>query len=285
MKIFVTGGTGFIGQHVLHKLALQDCSITAVKRKVNISNFPQEINWIHVSMDQICSKELEGNDVLIHMASVGVSPKMASIDELYYWNVGCLANILMEAKNAGIKKVVITGTYAEYGLSADYYDFLPPNAPLFPITSYAASKAAAFIQATAFAIENQIELCYLRIFSAFGEGQFLGNFWPALKDAALNGRDFSMTKGEQVRDFIMVEEVADEIVRSAYRADLEPSKPLIKNVASGNPISLQEFAQNCWRGFEAKGKLMIGDTPYRKNEPMRFAATLDEVILTPKTEK
>lgn len=279
MKIFVTGGTGFIGQHVLHKLALQDCIITAIKRASDISSLPQKINWINTPMDQISSKELEGNDALIHMASVGVSPKIASNDELYYWNVMCLAKILGEAKKAGIKRVVITGTYAEYGLSADCYDLLPPNAPLFPITAYAASKAAAFMLATAFAIENQIELCYLRIFSAFGDGQFLGNFWPALKDAAINGRDFSMTKGEQVRDFIAVESVADEIVRSAYRLDLESSKPLIKNIASGNPISLKAFAQICWRSFEAKGKLIIGDAPYRKNEPMRFAAALDEMIL------
>ena len=55
-----------------------------------------------------------------------------------------------------------------------------------------------------FAVQEHIELCYLRIFSAFGDGQFADNFWPALQLAAESGSDFPMTAGEQVRDYVAV---------------------------------------------------------------------------------
>jgi hypothetical protein len=44
---------------------------------------------------------------------------------------------------------------------------------------------------------------------------------------------------------------------------------------------MREFAERWWSNFQATGKLLIGTIPYRKNEPMRFAASLDEFFLTP----
>jgi nucleoside-diphosphate-sugar epimerase len=123
-------------------------------------------------------------------------------------------DLLEKAHAAGVRRFVLAGSYAEYGLSADRYDFIPADAPLLPSTPYAASKAAGFIVANTFAIEKSIELYYLRIFSAYGEGQYINNFWPALRAAALSGADFPMTLGGQVRDFIPVERVAETFLCS-----------------------------------------------------------------------
>ena len=182
-----------------------------------------------------------------------------------------MLDVLEKAHAAGVKRFVLAGSSAEYGLTADKYDGIPADAALLPTSPYAASKAAGFIAAHAFAIEKQIELCYLRIFSAFGEGQYANNFWPALRHAAFNGEDFPMTPGEQVRDFVPVEKVASDILRAVEdRAIVQPGMPYVANVGSGLPVSMLQFAQRCWTEWDARGQILAGAKPYRPNEPMRF---------------
>jgi len=101
-----------------------------------------------------------------------------------------------------------------------------------------------------------------------GEPPF--RLWPSLKRAAETGEDYPMTKGEQIRDFISVEEVADTFVSALSFDDVEFGKPLIKNVGTGKPQSVREFSEYWWKYWNAKGKLEIGAIPYRENEVMRF---------------
>ena len=278
MKLFVTGGTGFIGSHFIQIASEKNNTITASCRvgsvpKIYLSNQPQ---WLTKPLDELSSEDLIGVDVLVHFASAGVSPRKATYDELMHWNIFASMHLLKQAKLANIKRVVFAGTFAEYGLSAMHYKKIPPNAPLLPTNAYAGSKAATFSMAHAFSVENDMEFCYLRVFSAFGEGQFYENFWPSLRSAALMGQDFEMTMGEQVRDYIPVELVATHFLNACKRDDVEKGKPLVLNIGSGNPVSLKDFAEEWWRNrWNAKGQLKIGAIPYRKNEVMRFVPEIE----------
>jgi nucleoside-diphosphate-sugar epimerase len=275
-KVLITGATGFIGSHVLKKFASTNYQILALRREhshpcINIDREPQ---WLVKSLDQVDAEDLQDVKVLVHLASVGVSPKRATWEELFYWNVSVFVRLMEQAKHAGVTRLVVTGTFAEYGRSADRYDFIPVDAPLLPTTAYAASKAAAFMAAWSYAVEMKLELCYLRIFSAYGEGQFAGNFWPALREAARAGQDFPMTLGEQIRDYIPVEDVADTVLQSAFRGDVQAGNPLVLNVGSGVPVSMRAFAESWWSRWQASGKLLPGAVPYRTNEPMRFVPAM-----------
>ncbi len=277
MKIFVTGGTGFIGTHFLQIASQNHCEITALCRpesQLFAGANPETIWWAR-PMDQIDVTDLAGVDVLVHLASPGVAPKKASWEELFYWNVTVLLRLMEQAKLAEVRRIVIAGTFAEYGRSADLYDFIPCDAPLHPTYAYAASKAAGCVAATAYAIEEKMELCYLRIFSAYGEGQFEENFWPSLKKAAEEGRDFPMTFGEQVRDYVPVEQVALAFLDAGKRDDVIAGIPLIKNVGSGHPISIKDFARHWWKRWNASGQILFGALPYRQNEIMRCVAKID----------
>lgn len=271
MKVFLTGGTGFIGKNYLALACSSTNVITALRRKTptGIDCLVGDPIWLTKAMDEIEVADLKGHDVLVHLASAGVSPQNASLQDLIYWNVSVLIDLLEKAQQANIKRVVLAGSFAEYGQSSDLYDFIPVDAPLRPTYAYAASKAAAYVLATTFAIDVKIELCYLRIFSAYGEGQFEGNFWPALRNAAEKGIDFPMTHGEQVRDYIPVEQVALAIEHAVTRPDISPGVPLVLNVGSGVPVSMLDFARYWWSHWNATGKLLVGAIPYRKNEIMR----------------
>ena len=271
MKVFLTGGTGFIGKHYLALATSSSNVITALRRNSSAGGDFSAADpiWFTKAMDEVEVADLKGHDVLVHLASAGVSPQNASLKDMVYWNVSVLMDLLEKATQANIKRVVLAGSFAEYGQSSDLYDFIPVDAPLRPTYAYAASKAAAYVLATTFAIDSKIELCYLRIFSAYGEGQFEGNFWPALRNAAEKGLDFPMTHGEQVRDYIPVEQVALAIEHAVARSDIVPGMPMVMNVGSGVPVSMLEFARHWWSNWNATGKLLVGAIPYRKNEIMR----------------
>ena len=277
MKIFLTGGTGFIGSHLLSALANLPHEVIALRRQGSspcIELTCQPV-WSEKPLDLLQVFDLVGVDAIVHLASVGVSPKKASWEDMFFWNVTVLVRLLEVAKAAGVPRVVVAGSFSEYGKSADQYDFIPVNAPLLPTNAYAASKAAAFIGAWSYAIENKIELCYLRIFSAYGEGQYVGNFWPALRAAAQSGLDFPMTLGQQVRDYVPVADVVKQIVNAVLRDDINAGCPLVMNVGSGKPVTMRDFAEYWWTHWQAQGRLLPGAIDYRPNEPMRFVPVVE----------
>lgn len=273
MNIFLTGGTGFVGSHLLRLLGTTNHKVTALRRGSSqpCIDIGIEPLWLVKEMDSLEPIDFSGIDILVHLASVGVSPKTATWRDLLYWNVSVMVDLLEKAQAAGVRRFILAGSFSEYGLAADRYDFIPADAPLLPTTPYAASKAAGFIVANTFAIEKSIELCYLRIFSAYGEGQYNNNFWPALRTAAFSGQDFPMTPGGQVRDFMPVESVAEAFLCSIEGSNsVQKGVPFVANVGTGHPMSMLEFAEKCWSDWGAKGKIIAGARPYRLNEPMRF---------------
>jgi len=109
----------------------------------------------------------------------------------------------------------------------------------------------------------------------FGEGQYMQNFWPALREAALSGADFPMTPGEQVRDYVKVEMVAQAFLAAVQRGDITQGRPWVRNIGSGRPVSMREFANEWWTRWRAEGQLLVGALPYRPNEIMRCVPVIE----------
>lgn len=87
--------------------------------------------------------------------------------------------------------------------------------------------------------------------------------------ATIEGKDFTMTKGEQIRDFFYVRDLCNDLVKELDFSDIKPGEPLCKNLGGGKTQSVLEFAQYWWRKWQDKDKLLIGALPYRDNEVMR----------------
>jgi nucleoside-diphosphate-sugar epimerase len=127
--------------------------------------------------------------------------------------------------------------------------------------------------AIALAVERQLRLTLLRPFHVFGEGEHPNRFWPSLRLAALAGADYPMTGGRQVRDFTPVEAVAQAFLQAVGETPLR-GRPEIRNLGTGQPQALGEFADLWWRQWGAKGRLRVGELPYRPNEVMRYVPKL-----------
>lgn len=277
MKVFVTGGTGFIGRHVVDQLLTLGHQVIALRLPGETPKTPQQeqLVWVEGTLADDWRHALKNADALIHLAAVGVSPQKASWEKLFAVNVQQSLHLWLQAAEAGVARFILSGSCVEYGRSAERYtDCIPADAPLEPTGAYAASKAAASVAAMAFAMEKNVELLILRLFHVFGEGQHGSNFWPSLKAAALSGEDFPMTLGEQVRDFTPVEKAAAFFAQAVGRQDLVSGKPLVENVGTGTPQTLRAFAEHWWHHWQAKGQLQLGSLPYRENEVMRYVPRL-----------
>ncbi|KGG16342.1 MULTISPECIES: NAD-dependent epimerase/dehydratase family protein [unclassified Prochlorococcus] len=275
MRVFLTGGTGFVGSHFLNHAVNCGHDITAIKRyssspKIKLLKEPV---WKRGSLDSNWKKELSVSDVLIHFASHGVLEGSNDWVNCFKTNVEKSLNLWLQAIEAGVKRLIILGSCAEYGLSALNYKYIPSNAPLIPTTAYGASKAAATMAAISLCIEHPIEVIILRPNYIYGRGQSELGFWGSLSKAALNDEDFKMTKGEQIRDFQSVQDTV-RIIETYVSREIEMGKPLINNIGSGCEKTLLEFAEEQWKFLNAKGNIIPGAIPYRNNEIMRYVPLL-----------
>jgi len=278
MKIFLTGGTGFIGSNFINNAISDGHSIVAIRRegsipKVDLINQPM---WVEGDLESDYSAHLRNCDIFVHMASYGVLDGDDDLDEYLRWNVVATYNLCKQAYDSGIKKFIILGSCFEYGKAGERFDLIPTTAPLEPNTYYAASKASASVLLYGWARKKDIFMNILRIFQVYGEGENDNRLWPSLRYAALSGKDFKMTKGEQIRDFILVDDVVSYIVRSLSFDKGILGRPKINNIGSGKPLSVHNFCSYWWKKWDAKGELIIGAVPYKKNEVMRYVPEIDK---------
>jgi len=284
MKIFLTGGTGFIGSYVLAAALQAGHDVIALRRSEEsepVIDIPMQPEWCIGNLETIGARDLSDVDVVIHLAATGISPRHASLAKLLEINIRGSITLMEYAAAAGVRRFVAVGTCQEYGSSASHFESIPPTAPLEPLNTYGASKATAFRLMKAFAIEQEMEMFYGRIFTTFGIGQFEGSFWPSLRRAALDGLDFPMTDGLQISDFTEVSQVALHLLVACQRSDITSRFPLVTNIGTGNATSLLEFAREQWRLHSARGILLPGALPRRKDQMDRCVPDLINLIPSP----
>jgi nucleoside-diphosphate-sugar epimerase len=273
MKIFVTGATGFIGSHFLNKALSSGVEVIALKRNLRSKpriNLIKEPVWLIKQLDEVELEDIKGVDVVVHLAAHSMYPPYDTLENCMYWNLMAPIKLFNKAIDAGVDRFVITGSCFEYGVSGEDYDKIPINAPLKPTLTYSASKAAASVAFYQMAVEKKLRLSISRIFQVFGPGESENRLWPSLKIAAENGQDFPMTAGEQIRDFIHVREVVESLWNDCFNQEMISGTPIIKNLGTGKPLSIKEFSEFWWKKWNANGKLLIGEIPYRRGEVMRY---------------
>ena len=278
MRIFLTGGTGFIGSHVVRRALAANDIVVCLRRPGSRGSrieLEQEPIWLEKGIDQVSADDIAGCDVLLHLASHTPNPPYDSLVNCLKWNLLEPLRMFEEAQRAGLQRFVVAGSCFEYGRAGERYEYIPANAPLEPTQTYPASKAAASIAFVQWAREQDLSMALHRIFQVYGEGEESSRLWPSIRDRALAGSDLEMTEALQVRDFIAVTDVAEQLLQSC-RNLCEASEPIreVSNLGSGNPSTVRSFAEHWWQHWQASGSLQFGRLPYRNGEVMRFVPDL-----------
>lgn len=121
MKAFVTGGSGFIGTNLIHRLLADGFEVRTMVRSTSaighLKTLPVEFAYTDLSSSKLAF-HLEGCDVLFHLAA-HYSLYQSDIDDLFQSNVLGTRNILAAAKAAGIQRTVYTSSVAAIGVNPD----------------------------------------------------------------------------------------------------------------------------------------------------------------------
>jgi dTDP-6-deoxy-L-talose 4-dehydrogenase (NAD+) len=266
MKIAVTGASGFIGRHVLSALLLQDVEIVAVTR--NAAKLEWLNNDVHIVEMDIANPpsgsfaQMGRPDVLIHLAWEGL-PNYKSLHH-FETELPRQYHFLKSMIEAGLPSLLVTGTCFEYGMQSGP---LAADTLTKPCNPYGHAKDILRKQLTFLKSAAHFNLTWARLFYMYGEGQPGTSLYPKLKEAVLRGdKIFDMSGGEQLRDYLPVEEVALQITQLAMaRKDIGAF-----NICSGIPVSVRRLVEQ-WlddNGWEIE--LNLGHFPYPDYEPMAF---------------
>jgi len=244
----VTGGAGFIGSHLAeelvhrgHRVRVVDSLVTGKRR--NLDHLPS-VEFIEGDLAELAVAEraVEGAEYVLHQAAIPSVPRSVA-DPLtsHRANVTASLNLLVAARDAGVKRVVYAGSSSAYGNTPT----LPKREDMSPkpLSPYALQKLVAEQYCQLFTQLYGLETVTIRYFNVFGPRQDPGSPYSGVislfTTALLEGRQpIIYGDGEQTRDFTYVANVVDGVLRACEAPNAAGE---IINVATGGRISLNEL--------------------------------------------
>lgn len=269
MRVLVTGATGFIGNYVIHELLMRNVEVIATSAHLTKAKEKSWFNLVTYIEHDIYSKvkedlfeKFKSPNILIHLAW----------DDLYNFKSPDHINIQLPAHRLflenmisnGLDNLTVTGTCLEYGMQEGC---LKEESASIPTIAYPIAKHNLRLFLEKMKAKYDFNLKWIRLFYMYGVGQAEKSILPSLDKAISENQPvFNMSNGDQIRDYLSVDKVSENIVIIA----LQNKKSGIINCCSGKPISVKQLVEEYLKKGNNKIKLNLGYYPYPDYEPMRF---------------
>src|SRR6186713_1864263 len=241
----VTGGAGFIGSHLCEELARRGETVRVVDslitgKRANLANVPN-VECIEGDLADfsVATRGVRGADYVLHQAAIPSVPR--SVEDPITSNranIDASLNLLIAARDAGVKRVVYAGSSSAYGNSAT----LPKveTMPTGPLSPYALQKLVVEQYCQLFTSLYGLETVTTRYFNVFGPRQDPSSAYSGVISlfisALCDGRQPKIYgDGEHTRDFTYVANVVDGVLKACHAANASGE---VVNVATGGRISL-----------------------------------------------
>jgi nucleoside-diphosphate-sugar epimerase len=265
MRVLVTGAAGFVGSHVARLLVQERCEVLALVRPGSdlwrIADIESRVRLLHGDFLRV--NDIEDSlrilkpDVCIHLGWYAKPGEyLHSVENIDL--VAGTARLASKLAEVGCRRFVGVGTCFEYDTAGGY---LSERAPLAPRFLYSACKAATFMMLTNLPLKD-MTVAWARLFYLYGPFENERRLVPSVIYALLRGQEARCTRGEQVRDFLHVEDLA-----SALWAIACSSLAGAINVGSGAPITVAGLVGLIGEILGRTDLIKLGALPYAKGDP------------------
>jgi UDP-glucose 4-epimerase len=244
----VTGGAGFIGSHLVeelirrgHRVRVADSLITGKRR--NLDHIP-DVEFLEGDLadGHVASRAVDGMDYVLHQAAIPSVPRSVKDPVTSNRaNIDASLNVLVAARDAGVKRLVYAGSSSAYGNTPT----LPKREDMAPspLSPYALQKLVAEQYCQMFTRLYGFETVTIRYFNVFGPRQDPGSPYSGVislfSTALLEGRrPVIYGDGGQTRDFTYIANVVDGVLRACEAPAVAGE---VINVATGGRISLNDL--------------------------------------------
>jgi nucleoside-diphosphate-sugar epimerase len=276
-RVLVTGGSGFIGAHLVHRLLSEGAEVGLMVRYGNVvKNERVKDVWDQLTVIEadlrnrgaLTAVREFAPTVVFHLAAYNhVGESFRQVEECFDVNAKGTANLL-DVLDGAAETFVYTSTSEVYGhqASVPFVESMCPD----PISPYAITKYAGELYCR---LKQRVggspRVVVVRPFNTFGPYQSGKAVIPELIIDCLKGHPIRTTQGEQTREFNYVGNVVDGLILAA-----EHPKPIEGpvNLASGEEVAIKDLVRMIADLTQTKSKIEIGALPYRPTEIWRMYA-------------
>jgi UDP-glucose 4-epimerase len=275
MRVAITGATGFVGSFVLRSLVQgkkHELAVLGRHRETawRIADSMDGVQWIQADLNdaETYSKALHAfkPDAVIHLAWSGVGSADRNSPGQFQ-SLNSSMNLLEESISAGCKHWIGLGSQAEYGPCSNR---VAENQATQPTTLYGQAKLSAGQLMSMRCKQLDIRFAWLRLFSSFGPTDNPEWMIPYLIRQLNRKERPALTLGEQLWDYIYVEDAA-HAVRSVLDT---PEASGVFNLGSGQTIQLRHFVEKIRDRINPALPLGFGEVAYRDDQVMHLEADI-----------
>ena len=270
-RVLVTGAGGFIGSHLTRRLVDEgaEVSVFEISKTDNIKGVIDKTDLHRIDVCDFKSvhdtiRKIQPEKVYHLGAFVDTRRSFLNIDKIIQTNIQGTINLLNALDGTDYNCFIHLGTLEEYGDNP--VPFTENQIP-DPMSPYSASKTSAAIFCKMYHKTFGSPAITLRLPVVYGPYQSTKMFIPELICSALLKKDFKMSKGDQSRNFIYIEDIVDGLIKASVTKDAVGE---IINLGSEREYKIKEVAIKILDLMGNPIKPLIGALPYRSGEVMHY---------------
>lgn len=273
MKVLVTGGAGFIGSHLVHRLLEKGCSVRVLDnlsagKTSNLTDVISDIDWLPGDLRDLptLQKGLDQVEGVFHQGAIPSVPRSFREPMLYHdVNVTGTLQLMLEAAKLKVRRIVMASSSSVYG-DSEVHPKVETLATR-PLSPYAVTKLSMEAYGKVFSRNMGIEVVSLRYFNVYGPRQSAASQYaaviPSFITAGLEGRPLTVEgDGEQTRDFTFVE---DAVQANLLAMETPAAAGEVFNISGNSRVSLNQLIQ-CLQSLMPAKSLSIVHAPPRPGD-------------------
>jgi len=263
-RVLVTGGNGYLGKKLIQQLIVLNAKVFCFDIHDNCYTDGIEYAKVDLGNSNLLREVIKNfkPNFIYHLAALLDRTRNFEITQrIFNVNVNGTINLLNALDKIDYENFIYTSTSEIYGGKHIKPPFREDD-NFIPASPYSLSKYTAEMTIKTFSELRDRNYSILRLFNIYGGNMPADFFIPQLIEKLRTNEDFEMTKGEQLRDFIHI----DDTVSAMLLCTSPKAFKEVFNVCSGQAKSIQDVALDLKEKMKSKSDILFGALPYRVNE-------------------